>query len=885
MFRTFLLAGLVSCLLPSVAFAQLGPDLVIENFSVYSTLRESGGFRRVSIAFTVTNRGARPAGPSNTRVTVDNSGASFATPTLIPGATAYVSRPMRTSATVMAITVLADADNVIPLENKTNNELKRTANLEREANRWISIGPSRIADARKTFGPTFGVGRVTTIAVDPRSPLIVYLGARGSGIWKRSGSLWFPIGDALPSQQIDAIAIDPRNPQRVLVATPMGVFESVDAGEVWTRLTAENLGAIGSGGGAFLIEDADDPALYLSTTNGLRVSTDGGRNWTTVLRPGSRILSLQFSPRDPTHLLASSANPPLVFEAKDRGLKASSWHILLGCVAPLPLPFPAGANVWITESGQRRWVSIRDVASGKVELWRTTNRVCLTNGFTEHAWEKVPLSGECSRLANHFSYLFAHPSDPTLLFKGGVALCRSDRAGDSLKPVPGIHLDHHAIVVAPSEPDTMFFGNDGGIYRSTDKGRTVEFIGEGLNNTEFLKIDTDGKAPRVVVGGTQDQFTATWDGVSPVWNLVPGNATLSDSSLVAFDRGDRANIFEIAQATRQVRLLKPGGGETRLGDSTLPDCCSYTEFPARVFVSMESTGGNPRVVLTCQGIWSGPPWRQIQPSPVDPIPTPNGCKGSPPGDFTRLKLHPGGVLVAVTDTGQVFHGLLNQPPPVLRGIFQTPQPAAASAISFAGPGLFYVATSPPALGRIDRFDCFLSCSREDVWLTNLGEITAMTVDPLSPDTLVAAVRNRGVFRGTRTSPGNWSWTPYNDGLPFAVTVTELVPRNNGGIIAATYGRGAFQLFSHIREAPSNQQASGRITSYESERVDPDRPPGPNNEVIETIELDSRPGFLFTAHGPGPRFAVVARRAMQTKRIVTIEFKPLGPQSGSIISVK
>jgi hypothetical protein len=28
-----------------------------------------------------------------------------------------------------------------------------------------------------------------------------------------------------------------------------------------------------------------------------------------------------------------------------------------------------------------------------MELWRSTNRICQINGFTENAWEKVPLRG------------------------------------------------------------------------------------------------------------------------------------------------------------------------------------------------------------------------------------------------------------------------------------------------------------------------------------------------------------------------------------------------------------------------------------------------------------------------------------------------------------
>ena len=611
------------------------------------------------------------------------------------------------------------------------------------------------------------------------------------------------------------------------------------------------------------------------------VSTDNGRNWTTVLPLNSRILSLQFSRSNPSHLLASTMGPPRVFEGKDRGLKPASWHLLLGCVSPLPSPLPPGAQVWITESGRQRWVSIRDTATKRLELWRSTNRICQVNGFTEHAWEKVPLRGSaCASFQNQFSYLFAHPTDSNLLFKGGIALCRSEDRGDTTRTVAQIHLDHHAIAVSASDPDTMFFGSDGGIYRSADKGKTMEFFGEGLNNTEFLKIDTDGKGPQFVVGGSQDQFTSTWNGVSPTWNLVSaGDVTISDSSLVAFDRADRTGIFEIGQSTRQVRLLKPGGGQTRLGDSSLQDCITYSESP-KIFESMESTGTDkPRLLISCGGIWVGPPWQQLQP---------NSPKG-PTGAVKRLKLHPSGQLVAATDTGHVFFGRLT-PIPALPEVFQTLTPASPSAITFASQGLFYVSMNSRIGASIHRLECTGSaCNHEDVPLDPAlpvgGEITALTVDPLDRDSLVAAFRNRGMFRGTRKGPTNWNWTAYNNGLPFAVTVTDLQPQSNGGIIAATYGRGAFQVFSRIQEPPPRTQvARGRITSYDNERVNPG-PPGPNNPVLETIELDSKPGFIFTSTSPAARFAVIARRAIQTKRIVTIEFTPLGPQSGTIISLR
>src|SRR5258705_10617420 len=93
-FRTCIFAGFavaVWCFLPSVVLAQpqRQADLVIENFSVYSTLPEAGGFRRGSISFTVVNRGFRVAGTSRGRGNIYNKGGSFALPRPAPAGGGY----------------------------------------------------------------------------------------------------------------------------------------------------------------------------------------------------------------------------------------------------------------------------------------------------------------------------------------------------------------------------------------------------------------------------------------------------------------------------------------------------------------------------------------------------------------------------------------------------------------------------------------------------------------------------------------------------------------------------------------------------------------------------------------------------------------------------
>ena len=79
------------------------------------------------------------------------------------------------------------------------------------------------------------------------------------------------------------------------------------------------------------------------------------------------------------------------------------------------------------------------------------------------------------------------------------------------------------------------------------------------------------------------------------------------------------------------------------------------------------------------------------------------------------------------------------------------------------------------------------------------------------------------------------------------------------------------------------KAVGFVTSYVSERIDPDLPPGPNNPVVQSIEIDSKPGFIFTATG-GQSYATIIANARKNHRQVEINYTSSGPNSGMIVSV-
>jgi hypothetical protein len=77
-------------------------------------------------------------------------------------------------------------------------------------------------------------------------------------------------------------------------------------------------------------------------------------------------------------------------------------------------------------------------------------------------------------------------------------------------------------------------------------------------------------------------------------------------------------------------------------------------------------------------------------------------------------------------------------------------------------------------------------------------VAAIAIDPVIPSTVYAAT-NRGVYRGHGTGGNSaWTWTPYNEGLPPAgpdVRDLEVHPTTRH-MIAATYGRGAYEVILH-----------------------------------------------------------------------------------------
>ncbi|MGH8595727.1 MAG: WD40/YVTN/BNR-like repeat-containing protein, partial [Gammaproteobacteria bacterium] len=107
------------------------------------------------------------------------------------------------------------------------------------------------------------------------------------------------------------------------------------------------------------------------------------------------------------------------------------------------------------------------------------------------------------------------PTNADNIFVGGApaqAFIRSTDGGTTFTTnaatAVGLHVDSHAIGVSPSSPSTVYFGSDGGIYKSTNSGTNWTV----LNNTQyfatqFMSLATHPIDRYFTIGGTQDNGT------------------------------------------------------------------------------------------------------------------------------------------------------------------------------------------------------------------------------------------------------------------------------------------------------------------------------------------------------------------------------------------
>jgi photosystem II stability/assembly factor-like uncharacterized protein len=397
------------------------------------------------------------------------------------------------------------------------------------------VSPTNVLDAWTPLGPGNVGGRTRVIRYHPTNHNIVFAAGVSGGVWKSEdeGTSWRPIAEGLANLAVNALAIDPRQPDTMYAGTgegyfreeirgtglPLrgsGIFVTRDGGGSWQRLAStatDDFLWVND----LLLGIGDSRRLYAATRTGVWRSDDGGGRWSrlvsTTVRGGC--LDLELRPdRDEDVLFAScgSYEPATVYRfasastgsAPDTVLQQPGMGRTSLAIAPsnpdIVYALAASNDPGLGGNYRQGLLAVyRSDGGGAAGSWQARvtntdasrmNTLLLTN-ISSATLEECGTSAknDYTNMGWYNNVIAVDPRDPERVWAAGVDWFRSDDGGrtwghaSSQAGAEGAfpaytHVDQHAITFHPDYDgqgnQQAIIGNDGGLYRTTNaRGRTV----------------------------------------------------------------------------------------------------------------------------------------------------------------------------------------------------------------------------------------------------------------------------------------------------------------------------------------------------------------------------------------------------------------------------
>lgn len=427
---------------------------------------------------------------------------------------------------------------------------------ERTRHRGENGAPGPLADVRwTTLGPSTDAGRVRDYAFTPDGSKL-YVATANGGIWmltRQGDDYGSPknLTDNLALLTFGAVAVAPSNPSIVYAATGeqspnsgnkvngLGTIKSTDGGASWSFNTRQVNGGLSGLVPSFFSYDLNvnpnDPNdVLLGTANGIFRTRDGGETWNVVLP------STQEGTRQGCNFERDPRNPNVVWA----GLWGGLAYTLDGGDNWTPIFENLGEQLGVQANPIRSLVAMSKsnpdrlywfVASQTPQGYSQLGVFRSDDGGQNFRAALGPPSGQGYPLiagTQGWSFLgiAVDPTNPDLVIAGGLDTWRSTDGGVTWTQIaqwtlPERHPQfcHADVDVIAFEPNSSNFwmGTDGGLFRSTDSGRTFIWKNDGVVARMFSSLSQHPTDKYRLYAGTQDNGTMRLNGSSDkAWKRI-----------------------------------------------------------------------------------------------------------------------------------------------------------------------------------------------------------------------------------------------------------------------------------------------------------------------------------------------------------------------------
>jgi photosystem II stability/assembly factor-like uncharacterized protein len=574
----------------------------------------------------------------------------------------------------------------------------------------------------------------------------------------------------------------------------IGILKTTDGGATWSKSLDWSANQR-RGVQAVKVDPSNPNTVWAATTEGVYKSTNGGVTWSQALNV-IMATDLVIHPVSLNIVIAACGN----FSSPGHGLYRTtdgglSWTKQ---TQGLPPTFAGKALLAICESAPN--VVYASIANGFF-INHPANATWLCKSLDSGATWTIESRTDYAQYQGWFSHDIAvNPLDPNELFAVGIQVWRSRTGGRSLAirsaggpfggeippgapegPPQYVHPDIHDVVYHPTNPDIVYFATDGGVFRTTNGGSNFEGCNGGYQTTQFYNgFASSPNNPNLALGVMQDNGTIIYRG-STTWSRYHIGG---DGGWTAIDPRSGSILYGSAQVLQMFKT--EDGGQTWFQIAPGADQPGPTTFIAPYVLSLN----NPDVIYAGRDViykstTGGLSWEVTNGgAPLDGNPMLAMTISQQNSDVVYAASAPlvnrrAGVFRTTNGGATWVNITANLPDRFPTDLTVDPTNDAIVYITFSGFGAAHVFKSDN--GGATWQD--IGAALPDV------PTSAVIVDPLFTDHLYVG-NDIGVYVST---DGGRSWQEFGEGLPEAIVAFDLsISPMNRKLRVATHGNGVFE---------------------------------------------------------------------------------------------
>jgi hypothetical protein len=633
---------------------------------------------------------------------------------------------------------------------------------------------------------------ISCITQAPGNPQVMYFGTgegnnnadavRGLGIWKSTngGATWSQLASTNNSNyhfcnRVFALG----NGDTVLAATRAGLFRSVNGGTTWTRTLGAGISSAG-GNDAEDIERMRNGTLYVTMNNGtngtgtIHKSFNNGATWTT--------------PRVINGLTISREIELAVTEIDTNVV----WGIM--------------------ESGGRIRAILRSTNAG--------NSFDTTTAYPIDADGGIP-NNDISRGQGWFDIsIAADPNNINVCYVGGIDLFKTTNSGASWQQVSHwyggfgfqeVHADQHIALFEPGNSNIMYFGNDGGIYRTTNATAAIPTIGVkelNYNTTQFYAADIHPVTNNFYLAGSQDNGSHRFNqaGLNNTTEVTGG-----DGAFCHIDQNQPA--FQFTSYVYNSFYRSTNGGNSFSGSGL-----TFGSSTGR-FINPTDYDDSLNMMYAAYGNGTFLRWNNPQTGNNTSIIT-----------VTALNtIMVSAVKVSPNIVGRVYFGTSGGRVVRVDNAHSASGTVSGTHINPSGMPGSYISCIEVEDGNDDHvIAVYSNYGVNSIWETRNGGIAWTSVEGNLPDMpirwalmnpnrphQVLVATELGVWSTDSLNGAATNWQPSNSGLSNTKTSMIKLRKSDKMVVAATHGRGLFtsNVFSPFNPSANVDFSANKRVSY------------------------------------------------------------------------